>query len=156
MGDDEHGHAALGKVDHDLQHLLDHLRIEGRGGLVEQHDVRLHAERAGDGHALLLTARELAGVFQGLLRDFDPLEVFHGDLLRLVLGHLAHPDRREGAVLQHGQVWKQIELLEHHADLAADRVDVLEVVSELDAIDDHPAFLMLLQPVDAADQRRLA
>ena len=31
---------------------------------------------------------------------------------------------------------EQVELLEHHADLAADGVDVLEVVGQLDAVDD--------------------
>ena len=47
-------------------------------------------------------------------------------------------------------------MLEHHADLAADLVDLLEVVGELDAVDDDAALLVLLQPVDAADHRRLA
>jgi hypothetical protein len=56
VGDAEHGHALLGEVDHGVEHLLDHLRIERRGRLVEQHDLGAHAQRAGDGHALLLAA----------------------------------------------------------------------------------------------------
>src|SRR5947207_4562641 len=51
---------------------------------------------------------------------------------------------------------KQVEMLKHHADLAADVVDLLEIGGKLDAVDDDPARLMLLEPVDAADQRRLA
>ena len=51
---------------------------------------------------------------------------------------------------------EQVEVLEHHADLAAHLVDLLEIVGELDAVDDDPALLVLLQPVDAADHRRLA
>ena len=51
---------ACGQLDHDVEHLLDHLRIKRRGRLVEQHDLRLHAQRAGDGDALLLAAGELA------------------------------------------------------------------------------------------------
>jgi hypothetical protein len=47
-------------------------------------------------------------------------------------------------------------VLEHHADLAADRVDVLHVVGELDPVDHDVALLVLLQPVDAADHGRLA
>jgi hypothetical protein len=31
---------------------------------------------------------------------------------------------------------KQVEVLEHHADLAADLVDLLEIIGQLDAIDD--------------------
>ena len=78
------------------------------------------------------------------------------DLLGFLLGHLAHPDRRQGQVLEDGQVREQVELLEHHADLAADGLDVLDVVGQLDAVDDDVALLVLLEPVDAADQGRLA
>ena len=47
-------------------------------------------------------------------------------------------------------------MLEHHADLAANLVDPLEVVGQLDAIDDQAALLPALDAVDAAQQRRLA
>jgi hypothetical protein len=53
-------------------------------------------------------------------------------------------------------VRKQVEVLEHHADFAADLVDLLQVVGQFDAVDDDLALLVLFQPVDAADQRRLA
>src|SRR3546814_11667199 len=43
-----------------------------------------------------------------------------------------------------------------HADLAADLIDVPQVVGELGAVDDDTSFLMFLESVDAADQRRLA
>ena len=65
-----------GQLDHDVQHLLDHLGIEGGGRLVEQHELRVHAERAGDGDALLLAAGELARIFVRLLGDPDALEIF--------------------------------------------------------------------------------
>ncbi|MDT4890600.1 hypothetical protein FQZ97_1274600 [compost metagenome] len=42
-------------------------------------------------------------------------------------------------------------MLEHHAHFAADRLDVLEVVGQLSAIDDDVALLVLFQAVDAAD-----
>ncbi len=51
---------------------------------------------------------------------------------------------------------EQVEVLEDHADVAADLVDLLEIVGELRAVDDDLALLVLLQPVDAADHRRLA
>jgi hypothetical protein len=51
---------------------------------------------------------------------------------------------------------EQVEVLEHHADLAADLVDALQVIGEFDAVDDDMARLVLLEPVDAADERRLA
>jgi hypothetical protein len=52
----QHGHAVLGETDHGVEHLLDHFRVERGGRLVEQHDFRVHAESARDGHALLLAA----------------------------------------------------------------------------------------------------
>jgi len=45
--------------------------------------------------------------------------------------------------------------LEHHTDFRPDLVDVSEVARQLDAIDDDLAFLVFLEPVDAADQRGL-
>ena len=61
VGDDDHRHAVLSEVPHHVQDLADQLRVEGRGRLVEEHQLRVHGQRAGDGHALLLTAGELRG-----------------------------------------------------------------------------------------------
>ena len=51
---------------------------------------------------------------------------------------------------------EEVEGLKHHADLAPDGVDVLQIVGQFDTVDDDAAFLMGLKPVDAADQGRLA
>ena len=96
------------------------------------------------------------GYLLRLFGNLDALEVLHGDRFGFRLRHLLHPDRRQRQVVEHGQVRKQVEVLEHHADLAAHLVDVLEVVGELDAVDDDAALLMFFEAVDAADQRRLA
>ena len=52
--DDDHGHAVGRKLAHDLEHLSHDLGVECGGRLVEQHDLRIHAQGARDGHALLL------------------------------------------------------------------------------------------------------
>ena len=49
-----------------------------RGRLVEQQRARLHAERAGDGGALLLAARKLRGTGVGLVADADLVEIARG------------------------------------------------------------------------------
>ena len=54
--DDEHGHALVGKTLHDGEDLADHLGVERARRFVEQEDLRIHGQRAGDGHALLLAA----------------------------------------------------------------------------------------------------
>ena len=152
VGDDEHGHAAYGQLLHHVEHLFDHLGVEGGGGLVEEHDFGLHGERAGDGDALLLAAGELAGVLVGLFGDADAVEQAHGRLLRLLLLHLAHVDRREGDVLDHGQMGEEVELLEDHAGFGADLLDVAHVAGQWDAVDDDFAGLVLFKTVDAADK----
>src|SRR4051812_16910384 len=62
VGDADHRHTFLCQRNHRVEHLLDHLRIKRRRRLVEQHDHRIHAERPGDGDALLLTSRKLTRV----------------------------------------------------------------------------------------------
>jgi hypothetical protein len=68
----------------------------------------------------------------------------------------AHLTRPEGDVVDHGQVREEVELLEHHPGLSPDLLDVADVVGELDSVDDDPTPVVLLEPVDAPDQRRLA
>ena len=45
--DAEHGHAVVGELDHDVQHFLDHLGVECRCRLVEQHDLRASCTASG-------------------------------------------------------------------------------------------------------------
>jgi len=51
---------------------------------------------------------------------------------------------------------KQVEVLEHHADLAPHGIDIAQIASQLDPIDNNLPLLVLLETVDAADHRRLA
>ena len=62
MGDNQHGHAFIGQFFHGLQNLADKLGIKRRCGLVKQHDFRLHGQRPGNGHALLLSTGQLRGI----------------------------------------------------------------------------------------------
>ena len=71
VANDQHGHAARLEVTHDGQHRANQLRIERRRRLVEQHDLGIKGERTGDGDALLLAARQLAGIAAGLVRQAD-------------------------------------------------------------------------------------
>ena len=75
----------LGEVDHHVEHLLDHLRVERGGRLVEEHHLGVHRERPGDRDALLLAAGELGGVLRGLVADADPVEQLPAALLRVGL-----------------------------------------------------------------------
>jgi aryl-alcohol dehydrogenase-like predicted oxidoreductase len=94
VGHDDHG-APLGREALDDAHdLLLELGVERRRGLVEEERAGLHAQRARDGGALLLAARELGGPGIGLVGDADLVEV--GARGRLDLGAGAAQDG-EGA-----------------------------------------------------------
>ncbi|MNR12492.1 hypothetical protein D3C85_1288510 [compost metagenome] len=104
----------------------------------------------------MLATGQLPRVLEGLLGDAHALEEVHGDFFGLTLGHLAHPHRRQGAVLQHTEVREQVEVLEHHAHFAAYRLDVLEIMGQFGAIDHDAPLLVFFQAVDAADGGGLA
>src|SRR6266545_878097 len=61
VADHHHRHAGGRQVPHDVQDLVDHLRVQRRGRLVEQQQLGVHRQRAGDRDPLLLAAGELGG-----------------------------------------------------------------------------------------------
>ncbi len=92
------------------------------------------------------------GYFVRLLRDLAPARDSAWPSPRpRVLGILRTQIGASVQFFQDRQMREEVEVLEHHADLAADLVDALEVVGEFDAVDDDLAGLVLLQAVDAAD-----
>ena len=56
MGDDNLGDAGFSQLADDANDLGGDFRVERRGRLIEQQNLRLHHERAGDRHTLLLAA----------------------------------------------------------------------------------------------------
>ena len=65
---------SVGELPHHVEHLLDQLRVERAGHLVEEHHVRVHRQRPGDRDPLLLAAGEAFGVLVELVGQADPLE----------------------------------------------------------------------------------
>ena len=98
--DAHHGHAFLGELHHDVEHLVHHLGIERRRGLVEQHADRIHRQGAGDRDALLLSAGELPGKLVLLRDQADAVEVLEPTLDRLFLLAMEHLDLGNGQVLR--------------------------------------------------------
>ena len=156
VGDHHHGHALLGEVGHDLEHLVDHLRIQRGGRLVEKHDLRLHGQGAGDGHALLLAAGEIGGILVRLVGNAHALEQDARDLLRLGGRQPLHLGRRQRDVLQHRHVREEVEGLEDHAHLGAEPREVHVGRGDALAVHQDLALLDGLEPIDAADEGALA
>ena len=156
MGDDGHGHALLGKIPHQVQHLTHHLGVQGGGGLVEQHDLRIHGQSADDRDPLLLAAGEHIGELVGLVGKANALQQGHGLLLGcggslFLQGHGGHGD-----VLQHRLVGKQVEVLEHHAHLLTVQVDVHRLARQIRTVEEDGAGGRLLQQIQTPQQRGFA
>ncbi len=139
---DEHRHVLFRQFAHRAQHFAGQFRVQRRGRLVEQHDVRFHRQRAGNGDTLLLAAREARRIAAALVEQAD---LFQQDLcLRddLLASHTLDRDRRLDDVLQHGHVREQVEVLENHAHLDADAADVgfRHVVADAMHIARHQRF----------------
>ena len=154
VGDHQHGDAGVGQLLHQLQHLADHLRVEGGGGLVEQDDIRVHGQSAGNGNALLLAAGKALGEHIGFIGQADTGQQLLGTLGSLLLALELEQLRGQAEVLLDGQVGEEVEVLEHHAHLLAHGIDV--GIIHLDALKLDGAAGGDLQSVQAAQEGRLA
>src|SRR4030067_3141766 len=152
VSDDNHGHALLGELDHDIEHFLDHFGIKGGGRFIKEHDFGIHAKTPGNSNTLLLTSGELPGVFPGLLSDMHLFKVIHGRFFRLFFGSLSYPDGSQGQILNNREVRKEVEVLENHAHLSPDLLNIFDVIDQLNAIDNDAAPLMFLQTIDTSNQ----
>ncbi|CAN4014488.1 ABC transporter permease, partial [Dysosmobacter welbionis] len=127
MGDDNHGGPLFRQLPNDPKHLAGEFRVQGGGRLVKAEDVRVQGQGPGDGHPLLLSAGELAGVVicpltEAHLRQQLPavrLDLLQ-DLLfvllevRLLLGQQLPG---QGDVLQRRVLGEQIEGLKHQPEV---------------------------------------
>ena len=147
------------RLAHDVQHLAGQLGVQSGGGLVKIDDLGAGGKGAGNGHPLLLPARQLVRVLAAPVGHAHLFQHLDGDLLGLGLVHFAGHDQPFGHVLQHGLVAEQVVALEHKGRLAAQPGDVgvgdMGQV-HLFPVKDEAAAVRLFQKVDAAQQGGLA
>src|SRR5207248_63774 len=93
------------------------LGVQRRQRLVEQQDLRLDGERAGECHALLLTARKLRGIAPAELGQLDKPQHFFDPPADLS-GRFLRYFQAEAYVLGNSHVGEQGVGLEDHADVA--------------------------------------
>ena len=154
MGDDQHGDAGVGQLLHQFQDLADHFGVQRGGGLIEEDDVRVHGQGAGNGDALLLAAGQALGVGVGLVGQADAGQQLFSALVRFLLVLQLQQGGGQAEVLLDRQVREEVEVLEHHPHLLADGINV--AVIDLDALKLDGAAGGDLQPIQAAQEGRLA
>ena len=132
-------------------HLFAQLLVEGAQGLVHQHQVGLEDQRPGDGDPLLLAARELGRAPPAEAGKLDHLQRLPDPPARLVARHATYFQGEE-QVLLHRHVREQGVVLEHHADPALVRRDVVD----RPAVEEDFAVGGRLEPRQHHQARRLA
>jgi hypothetical protein len=140
----------------EVEHLADELGIERGGDLVEQQRARAAGQSAGDGDALLLAAREPVGWIVLAAGEPEAGEQLARGRLRFGARDAERMPRREHDVLEHAQMREQVERLEDHPEPPAVGDRVAAGLGDHLAVEQHVAVVDLLEPVDAAQQRRLA
>ena len=156
MGDDQHGHAALGEGLHDAQHLAHHFGVQGGGGLIKEQDLRVHGHGTGDGDTLLLTAGDLPGPGVDVGGHAHLLQVLHGVGAGLLTAALEYLDLACHAVFQHGHVVEEVEGLKHHPHMGAVGGGVGPARQDVSPVIENFTRCGGLQEIDAAQQRGLA
>ncbi len=132
-------------------HLDADLGVEIGQRLVEQQDLRVQHQRAGERHTLLLAARQLPRITLVQPAELDLLEHRMHALLDLGRGHLAQL-QAVADVFADRHVRPQCVVLEHHADATLVRRHLVDApIVEADL-----AFVRRVEAGDQAQQRGLA
>jgi hypothetical protein len=118
VGDRDGGGAEpLDAVDDEIVDDVGHDRVEAGRGLVEEDDLGVGGDGAGEADALLHAARQLGREQLGDVgAEAHLLQLVERDVLGLVARHLAALDQAEGDVLPDGKGIEQGRALEQHAE----------------------------------------
>ena len=122
------------------QHFPAGVGVEGAGGLVGQDQGRVAHQRPGDGHTLLLAARQLVGLAAQLVAQAHLLQHRLGAGPALAAGHPG-VDQGHLHVAHQVELGQQVVLLEHEAQ------HLVAYGGKLIAA--HPAHVPAVEPVDA-------
>ena len=132
-------------------HVLPQLEVEVAERLVEQQDRRPDDQRACERHALALAAGKLERPPPAQAGELDEVERLLDAGVDLPPIDPPHP-QTEGDVLRHGHVREQRIVLEDHADIAREGLQVLDMPPlEVDL-----AGVRREEPGDQPERRRLA
>jgi len=146
MGDKNDGLAkTLLQVFHFVLKSLPRLRIQCAKRFVHQYDGRGGCQSPQDTYTLLLTAGKFGGILFSKVLHVNQLQHFLHDLSTAGLV-VFEKFGDNGNVLGYGHVWKQADLLNHIADMAAQLHLVLQ--ADVLPIDGDDAGVRFQEPVD--------
>ena len=94
------------------------LRIKCACSLVAKQNFRVRCKRAGNGYALLLTARQLCGIAFELIPQPYKLQKLGGSLFRVGLLY-ARQFKRKANIFKAIPLHKQVKALKYHCNISA-------------------------------------
>ena len=140
------------------------LRVEGRGGFVEQKQFRGLHQGAGNADPLALSTGKLIGALVHKLQQSDPVEEAQG-----MLNVVPREGAKQGAqvagvteaagqyIVHDAHAVDEVEFLKDHADVTPQQAQLAAPQrGDLAIEEQYFAAARLHQPVDAADQGRFA
>src|SRR3982074_1618666 len=156
MRDQHDGAALLVEIAQQLHDLETGFAVEVPCRFIGQQDGRARHQRAGDGNALLLAARELVGQVAGAFQQTDRFERGHRALFALQV--VARVDQRHLDVVNRARARNQVVGLEHEADLSIPNPGELVVgqCRPVVAIEDVASRRWLVEAADQVHQGALA
>ena len=120
MRDQHQGGAEIAvQAEQQIAHRFGRAVVQVAGGLVGQQQSRAVHQGTGNGHALLLAARELTGPVVHAIGQTDGVQHLGRGFAGVRLsGHL----QRQGGVVQRAQAGQEVKTLEHDADAVAPQI----------------------------------
>jgi len=153
----DHGHTVGDQVTDDGQHFSDQLGIERRSRFVEEHDLGIHGQSAGNGDPLLLPAGQLRRIVMSMAAQANPFQFSHGSGIGLLLAHAPDPQQGDPDVVHGGEVVKEVEVLKDHSHLLAVGIE-LALAMVIDPVSLQPDFASFGsdEKIDALEEGALA
>ena len=139
--------AAVAQFLQDVEGLQHHQRRQADRGLVDQHQLRIEQQAAGDFELLLLAARQRRGLLRGLLAQHRKFVERGFDPRRQVGDVAAGGDRAELDIVAHRQFRKDVAALRHVADAGGQQF-ALAQAGDVASLEDDLAFAQFQQAED--------
>ena len=150
----ERGFALVCDLEHQVEHDLGIGFIKVPGGFIRKDQFRSCCQRARDGDALLLSARQALGIFAALIIKPEPGGHVVCPRAVIVIGEA----RLKRDIGVYGQAWDQVELLKHHPDSSAPQGCAACVIkpADLGAVEEDLPAICRIKPADQMKKGALA
>ena len=115
VGDDHLSNVGFRQFTNDADDLGSNFRIKRCGRFIKQQHLRLHHQRAGNGHTLLLATGEMQWVAIAVRLQAQTFQQFFGTRQRLIFCQTQYAAGRFNQILHNREMRPKVVLLEDHA-----------------------------------------